>query len=596
MKTIKKIIYCGILVLLTSGCEDLKFGNDFLEKPDSDEVPIDSIFSQKRYADQALNQFYKSLPDYNPSSAGYHYESYILDVYSDIGYTSRHAWNHGSITSANKGSTFPYQLTNDDVMGDPTFGIRNAYTYIENVDKVPDMSDDEKTLRKAEAKVIIAYHYTDMIRYYGAVPWIGHAYKPDEVLGGNVIFKFPRLTLDETVKRTITLLDEAAKDLPWFTTDAEYGHMTAAVAKALKFRILMFVASPLFNNTTPYYEGTAATEHLSWFGDYQESRWIEALEAGREFLRLNKQHGDYYRIENTGNPREDYINGYFTKGNKEVVMASFRWGTYQKGNKAFRMYDQGYSIPRANYADMFLRLDGTRMDWKKEEHKAYPFFDAKGQPCRDLRLYENLMVNGDKWSGKQKVETWVGGKHGYGEGSEVGMKTQFGYGYRKFVRNKGNEMDKKPYSCPLIRMPEIYLGMAEVMNQLGLASSKDEFGMDAYDYLNVVHTRAGMPPVTVNEIPSGEPLLNYLLTERACEFGQEDVRYHDMRRYRKGAEWATRPVEELVITTPNKGKTFNYQINIRSERYLWFDHWYLLPFPVAEINKKYGLIQNPGWE
>lgn len=332
---------------------------------------------------------------------------------------------------------------------------------------------------------------------------------------------------------------------------------------------------------------------MSWYGDYQESRWKAALEAGKEFLRLNKENGDYYRVENTGNPREDYINGYFTKGNREVVMASFRWGVYVKGNKGFRMFDQGYGMPRGNHADMFLWHDGSKFDWNNPEHKAHPFFDAAGNPTRDIRLYETLVVNGDKYKGR-KAEVYRGGREGFGTGAKEGMKFQFGYGFRKFIRDKANEMDKKPYSCPLIRMPEIYLYMAEVMNQLGQASVKDEFGMDAYDYLNLVHERAGLPQVIAAEVPSGEPLLEYLLDERAREFGQEDIRYHDMRRYRKGAEWATRPLEELITT--KEGDKFNYQVNVREEKYLWYDHWYLIPFPVSEINKKYGLIQNPGWE
>lgn len=588
MKTIGKIISLGVLAAMIVGCEDLKFGNNFLEKPVSDEVSLDTVFSSKKYADQALNQFYKTLPDYLPASQGYHYEALILDVFSDIGYTSRLSWNHGSITAADKGSKFPYQLSNGNVTGDPTFGIRKAYIYLENVDKVPDMSDEEKRVRKAEAKVVIAYHYTDMIRYYGGMPWIDHAYKADET------FLFPRLTLEETVSRTVELLDEAAKDLPWYTTDAEYGHMTAAVAKALKFRLLTFVASPLFNNTEAYYEGQASTDHLAWYGDYQESRWMAALEAGREFLRLNKQNGDYYRIENTGDPREDYVNGYFTKGNREVVMASFRWGFYTASNKAYRMYDQGYGMPRSSHADMFLWKDGSKFDWNNPEHRAHPFFDEAGKPTRDIRLYETLIVNGDKWQGR-KAEVYIGGREGYGTGSNVGSKTQFGYGFRKFIRDKKNEMDKKPYSCPLVRMPEIYLSMAEVMNQLGQASTDDEFGMDAYDYLNLVHTRAGLPEVLASEVPMGEPLLNYLLDERAREFGQEDIRHHDMRRYRKGAEWATRPLE--ILETRKVGNNFEYAISIRNDiKYLWHDHWYLLPFPVTEINKKYGLIQNPGWE
>ena len=150
-------------------------------------------------------------------------------------------------------------------------------------------------------------------------------------------------------------------------------------------------------------------------------------------------------MENTGNPREDYINGYFTKGNREVVMASFRWAVYDRGIKPFRMYDQGYALPRANHADMFLWHDGSKFDWNNPEHKAYPFFDAAGNPTRDIRLYETLVVNGDKYKNR-KAEVYRGGREGFGTGAKEGMKFQFGYGFRKFIRDKDNEMKKKPYS------------------------------------------------------------------------------------------------------------------------------------------------------
>jgi hypothetical protein len=361
----------------------------------------------------------------------------------------------------------------------------------------------------------------------------------------------------------------------------------------LKFRLLLFVASPLFNNKAPYYDGQAATELLTWYGNQQDSRWEAALEAGREFLRLNMQNGDYYRIENTGNPREDYVNGYFTKGNQEVVMASFRWGTYDGVDKPFRMYESGYGIPRGNYADMFQWKDGSTFDWNNQTHRAHPFFDEKGQPNRDVRLYENLLVNGDKWQGRT-AEVYQGGREGYGSGSSVQKKTQFGYGFRKFIRDKKNEMKGKPYSCPMIRMPEIYLSIAEAMNQLGKANVPDEFEKTAYDYLNLVHERAGLPGVTSAKVPQGDALLNYLLDERAREFGQEDVRYFDMMRHKKGAEWATRPME--MLETTKVGSDFEYAVSTRDDiKYYWNEYWYLLPFPVSEINKKYGLIQNPGW-
>lgn len=586
MKTIGKIISIGLLVGMASGCEDLKFGESFLEKPVSDEMSIDSVFSQKKYADQALNQFYKSLPDFMPTLNGYNPGALILDVYSDIGFTQRLSWTHGSISASSGSTSFPYQLAHKEVTGDPTYGIRKAYIYLENVDRVPDMTDDEKRIRKAEAKVVIANHYIQMIRFYGGVPWIDRAYNADE------IFEFPRLTLEETVDKVTKMLDEAATDLPWYTTNEEYGHMTAAAAKALKFRLLLFVASPLFNDIEPYYPGQAADERLTWYGDYQQSRWQAALDAGKEFMRLNRENSDYYRIENTGNPQDDYVSGYFVKGNREVVMASFRWGIYSKGIKPFRMYEDGYGAPRGNYADMFQWKDGTDFDWDNPEHRAHPFFDANGKPTRDVRLYETLLVNGDKWQGR-KAEVYIGGREG--PGGSIRQKTQYGYGLRKFIRDKQNEMHNKPYSCPLIRMPEIYLSMAEVMNKLGLAEQVDEFGYDAYGYLNLVHTRAGLPEVTADEASQGDKLWDYLMDERAREFGQEEIRYFDMVRYKKGAEWASRPME--LLETTKIGNDFDYKPIIDDKtKYLWNDYWYLLPFPIGEINKKYGLIQNPGWE
>ena len=50
MKNKSLIILCGLLASLFIGCEDLKFGDNFLEKPNSDDVSIDTVFSSKKYA------------------------------------------------------------------------------------------------------------------------------------------------------------------------------------------------------------------------------------------------------------------------------------------------------------------------------------------------------------------------------------------------------------------------------------------------------------------------------------------------------------------------------------------------------------------
>ncbi len=58
-KLIKYITFMPLVLILFSGCEDLKFGNDFLEKRTSTDVSMDEVYSKKVYAEQALAEVYR---------------------------------------------------------------------------------------------------------------------------------------------------------------------------------------------------------------------------------------------------------------------------------------------------------------------------------------------------------------------------------------------------------------------------------------------------------------------------------------------------------------------------------------------------------
>jgi len=590
----KKNIKVVLLVLLTGlfiGCEDFKFGNAFLEKPMGDDVNIDTVFAHKKYADQALNQIYRTLPDYLPlESAGYRGNWILTDGPTDLCFSSSSGYTSGTLSSS-WDKAFPFMLNSTSQhIGNPLYGIRKAYIYLENVDRVPDMTEAEKTRRKAEVKAIIAFHYSQMLRFYGGVPWIDHAYTSEDV------FEFSRMTVEETVNKITTLLDDAAKDLPWYASAEEEGHMTAAAAKALKLRVLLFVASPLLNNDVPYAEGEAATQKLSWYGDYRQERWEAALNAGLDFLRLNQESGDYHQIIDTDNPREDYVNGYWTRGSREIILSSHRYAIYDMGMKSLnRGHNDHDNATRASYADMFQWKDGSDFNWDNPEHAAHPFFDENMQPTRDIRLYETLIINQDKFKNQPNgAECYQGGRQSMENGSYK-KSSKYGYSIRKFVRDKAEEVKNKPYQCPLIRMPEVYLSIAEAMSQLGKAKIKDEFGRNAYDYINLVRNRAGLPDVKEVE---GKELIDILLHERAVEFGAEEMRYFDLVRWKRGDLFST-PLEMLTIkkgeNDANGKPTFTYHRSTTDEKYDWKEHWYLIAFPLSEINKKYGLIQNPGW-
>lgn len=194
------------------------------------------------------------------------------------------------------------------------------------------MTADEKAIGKAEAQVIIAYHYSQMLRYYGGMPWIDHAYTAEDAM------KFPRMTVEETVQKIIGLLDAAASVLPWQVDADNDGRMTAASALALKSRVLQFVASPLFNADKPYLEGDASSQFLTWYGNYSSDRWQKALDAGLEFMRANKKNSNVYQLVNTGNPRDDFAAGYFNRHNGEVLISSRRFTTYVTGKLRLPKY------------------------------------------------------------------------------------------------------------------------------------------------------------------------------------------------------------------------------------------------------------------
>ena len=101
---------------------------------------------------------------------------------------------------------------------------------------------------------------------------------------------------------------------------------------------------------------------------------------------------------------------------------------------------------------------------------------------------------------------------------------------------------------------------------------------------------------------TGKPLREMILRERAVEFGYEEVRYFDLVRWKR-ADIFTGQLSRLIIKkAAGEPSGFSYTVShamAETRQYAkpekWNDKYFLLPLPVDEINKKYGLIQNPGW-
>ena len=159
---ITKCTYIACALLFTAGCSDLKFGDAFLEKAPGVDVTLDTVFSSRMYAERELVGAYATLRTcltvhannghYEFQNAGNKVAWDNLDSFTDI-IQSHCTWGgaYGTFYSG----LYDAELENDGY-GKYGFnpdcdaswtGIRRAYIYINNVDRVPDMTDEEKRIR-----------------------------------------------------------------------------------------------------------------------------------------------------------------------------------------------------------------------------------------------------------------------------------------------------------------------------------------------------------------------------------------------------------------------------------------------------------------
>ncbi len=623
MKSIKKHIYVlltATCLALTTACEDLAFGEKFLQKPPSTDVTIDTIFSTAEYARRVLWYSYTRMPmgiDDGNRQTG-------MDICSIEGLTDlcHSIVGYGGVEGHYYSGSYNAAAEDNFIDGSHNtkfrfynFGawqcIRHAWILIENVDKVPDMSASEKLRLKAEAKTVIATYYAYMFRHYGGLPIL------DRSLDVDVLDWPKRATVDETVKFIVRLCDEAiaTTEFPWALPADERanwdGRVTKAAAAGLKLRTLLFAASPLFNNAQAYHPGVASDQHLTWYGDYQKSRWEDARKAGEDFFRQLSS-GGYYKLvkkEDTsaGTYRQAFQDAYFTRSVPELII-SVRRNIYTTSNipRLDQAVRWGGFCPTKEYFDMFPMADGSDFDWNNPEHRANPFIN------RDPRLNETILLDNDNYQGRKcevyqelatpqtsypdggalaadkdnypKGRDWMTGKLG---------NTSLGSGIagRKFALDRGGEFTNRLYQYPHMRLAEMYLSYAEALNECDRTS-------EAFPYVNEVRARVGLKPLSgLNK----EQLREAILRERALEFGWEDVRFFDLIRWKREDIFTKKLTGLNIYKNKNTGEYKFSILALPRERAWWKTNgfspkWYLSAFPAQEINKNYGLIQNPGWE
>ena len=611
MKKLYQILTIALLGAGLVACESLKLGDAGLSKaPETSGATIDTLFATVKDADKVLATAYYYLPYGLVSSFDTKMGGDFLESITDHFISNKHSDSDGPNNLYYSGG-MSANLTGSYQGGEAyRFGkekdytvIRYAWLFLENADRIPDADPALLAQKKAEAKMCMAIAYAHMLRYLGGVPILDHAIVTGEEMN------FPRNTFKETVDYIVKLCDEAAPDLPWYVSANEDGRLTRAAALGLKLRILCFAASPTFNSNTPFH---ASANEYSCYMDYDAARWQAAKNAADEFMRQQLSNG-HYALEQAVvsdatkgiRPRDyrlAYRKGYFQRGSTECIISIRKSNSGSYHDKHIDVQDDYGSGGSLNWANKFPWADGTPFpedfDWENPKNwPEQPFFkkDPNGDlkvgetflmETRDPRLYENLCVPGDVWKNGVVGPTYDNAK------SPNVQDGCTGFLMMKYVLQQESDRSTPPHWC-MMRFAEVLLNCAEAYNEADGGPSEK-----AYTWVNAVRARVGLPPLP--EEMSQDEFRKALILERELEFGFEEVRWFDMVRWGLKDAFST-PLKKLIPhgNKQTNADDFTFTTDNAYPPRKWYTDfdtkWYLTPIPSVEINKGYGMTQNPGW-
>lgn len=172
-----------------------------------------------------------------------------------------------------------------------------------------------------------------------------------------------------------------------------------------------------------------------------------------------------------------------------------------------------------------------------------------------------------------------------------------GKGCRKWGLDRNTELKNHPIQWPHIRLAEVYLNYAEAINEYN-GGPNDE----AYNCIDAVRERVGLGKLKRRMLQT--EFRAALLRERACEFGYEEVRFFYLISWKMEEKFTT-PVHGMHIYKNKKDGTYkcvSFSLATTNRKRAWWNPggfspiWYLSAFPMNEVQKGYGLVQNPGWE
>jgi hypothetical protein len=633
----RKYTGLAILLLVIAGASSCK--KSYLDVVPDNVATIDNAFANRNEAEKYLFTLYSYLPqeghpDKNPAfSSGDEAWSYWPMNAEDYTYVDPYNIARGNQNRAN-----PYMNYWDGYDGKSLWqGIRACNIFLENLDNVTDLQPYLKVRWIAEAKFLKAYFHWYLFRMYGPIPIVD---KNLPITASPEALKVYRQPVDTVVNYIARLIDDAAAGdantgLPATITSSatELGRITKVAALAIKARVLVTAASPLFNGNTDFAGLKSNDGKLLFNPQYDASKWTRAADACKVAIDAATTAGlklYYFNpgiavVDDATKLEMNIRNAVCEKWNSELI-----WGLTTGGSPTsalqlmacpqldpnnINLNMKGKLAPPMKMAELFYTKNGVPIEEDKTWDYANRFKlrtvtaqDAGMQNGyqtvglhfeREPRFYADMAFDGSTWFMKNGTFNIQSESGEYTGKKQSRLYSITGYFTKKLVNwnlvYTSTNTTVESYPWPVMRLSDLYLLYAEALNESGTPAA-------ALPYLNQVRARAGLQSVesswsnfSINptKYTTAAGLRDIIRQERGIEMAFEGSRFWDLRRWKTAPQVLSAPIYgwDILQSTPadynRKVLLYNPQF-VAPRDYFW---------PVKEYNLQVNpnLVQNSGW-
>jgi len=644
--------YYFILIILFSSCKD-----DYLDVIPDNIPTIDIAFNNRATALNFLATCYTYIPEHANvvqnfsmlagDEVWYYAEN---DFYMNNETSFRLAKGMQNVSSPylnywEGGRGAPHSLFN---------ALRDCNIFLDNLVTVPGLEEQERLRWLDEVKVLKAFYHFWLLQMYGPIPIVENNISVGASAEETNVFRDP---VDDVVNYLVQLLDEVieGENLPGVINYiyTEQGRVTMPVAKALKAKILVLNASPIFNGNTDFNSLVDSQGNSLVNQTYDPQKWVLAKDALYEAIESAESNGHQLyeftqQIPINGELSEEVIEELSQRAaitesfNSEIIWAygpewtgdlqmwcQPRWtadhsalfGFTKKSHApTLNMVETFYSnngVPLNediywNYADRYDVVSTPLLDDNNENYHEFYIEDnyntAKLHTYREPRFYSTIGFDGGKWFSLETTNInnipyldakagALSGKQGFEIYSITGYFAKKLVHYENVITQQGSTI--KGYSFPIIRLSDLYLMYSEALNEV-----KDSPDSEVYEYIQKVRDKAGLDNggdlVNTWQLYSSNPskpsskegMRDIIHQERMIELALEGHRYWDLRRWKLADEYFSQPIRGWNIFRPDVEGFYEVE-NIYYRSYLIKD--YLWPISQNELLRNPNLVQNPGW-